>query len=128
MTFSLPSPLSLLKLPTKTATAAKTSFNIIASLCFLKCFVIFPVCSTSTNYPNYPGTELGGTVLKLRKSKICPCALASSFIKLEIWSFHVADWQRVGKKCTNFKAHVQSHCLLIYAYCLVTFSLWLSST
>ena len=24
-------------------------------------------CSTSTTYPNYPGTELGGTVLKLRK-------------------------------------------------------------
>ena len=38
-----------------------------ASLCFLKCFVIIPVCSTSTNYPNYPGTELGGTVTKLSK-------------------------------------------------------------
>ena len=46
----------LQNLRSKTATAAKTFFNS-ASLCFLKCFVIIPVCSTSTNYPNYPGTE-----------------------------------------------------------------------
>ena len=42
---------------------------------------------------------------------VCPCALSSS-LEVEIWSFHVADWQRMGKKCTNLKAHVQSHCLL----------------
>ena len=72
----------------------------IASLRLSKFFLNIPVRSTCANYPNYLGTELGRTVFKLRnKIKILSCVLAFS-LTLEIWSFHVVDWQKTGKKCT----------------------------
>ena len=57
---------------------------------------------TSINYPNYLGTEVGGTVLKPRlKNKIRRYVLTLAS-ELEIWSFRIVDLQRTEKKCTNF--------------------------
>ena len=49
------------------------------------------VCQTSKNERIFAATELGGAVLKLRQ-KIQIRRLVFTFsVKLENWSFHVAD-------------------------------------
>ena len=37
-----------------------------------------------------------------KKIQICACVFTFS-VKLEKWSFHVADLPRTGKKCTEIK-------------------------
>ena len=68
-------------------TSTKTSFKI-TSLHFPNFFFISPVRRTSTNYPNYSVTEVGGTVLKPGKKKIvamcsrCPQSLRFGYFTL----------------------------------------------
>ena len=64
-----------------TAAASTKTFFKITSFHFPNFFVISPVCRTSINYPNYSGSEVGGTVLKpgenvikFRRSR-CPQSL-----------------------------------------------------
>ena len=98
-------------LRSKTGTSTKTSFNI-ATLCFLfSVSWLFQFVQLSQTIPTFRelNWEEQKQTNKEIKSKICACALASS-LEHKVWSFHVADWQRMGKKCTNYKAHLQSHC------------------
>jgi len=51
----------------------------------------------------HPGTEFRGAVSKLGKNiQIRGCVFIFS-VKLEMWSFHVADLPRTGKKFTEIK-------------------------
>ena len=50
------------------ATSTKMSFKI-TSFHFPNFFVYSPVLQTFVNYPNYSGTEVGGTALKLSGKK-----------------------------------------------------------
>mgnify|MGYP000429939719 CR=1 FL=1 len=81
-------------------TVAKTSLKI-ASSSFSIFFVIISVCVTFESKHNYSGTEFRGAVSRLgKKIQICVCVFTFS-LKLEKWSFHVADLPRTGKKCTE---------------------------
>ena len=72
------------------ATVAKTSLKIASSSLSIF-FVIISVCVTFES----------GAVLRLgKKIQICVCVFTFS-LKLEKWSFHVADLSRTGKKCTE---------------------------
>ena len=75
------------------ATVAKTSLKI-ASSSFSIYFAIMSVCLTFESSRNYPGTEFRGAVSTLEKN-IQICARVFTFsVKLEKWSFHVADLPR----------------------------------
>ena len=64
-------------------------------------FAIISACVTFESYQDYSGTEFRGAVSRLgKKIPICACVFAFS-LKLEKWSFHVADLSRTGKKCTE---------------------------
>ena len=59
------------------------------------------VCVTFKGYQDYSGTEFRGAVSRLgKKLQIRACVFTFS-LKLEKWSFHVADLPRTGKKCTE---------------------------
>ena len=65
------------------------------------------VCLTFESYQNYSGTEFRGAVSTLEKN-IQICARVFTFsVKLEKWSFHVADLPRTWKKCTELRKHVK---------------------
>ena len=84
------------------ATVAKTSLKIASSSLSIF-FIIMSICLTFESQRNYPGTEFRGAVSKLgKKIQIRGCMFTFS-VKLEKWSFHVADLPRTGKKCTKIK-------------------------
>ena len=59
------------------------------------------VCVTFKSYLDYSGTEFRGVVSRLgTKLQIRTCVFTFS-LKLEKWSFDVADLPRTGKKCTE---------------------------
>ena len=63
--------------------------------------VIMSVFVTFKSYQDYSGTEFRGAVSRLgKKIQIRACVFTFS-LKLEKWSFHVADLPRTGKKCTE---------------------------
>ena len=82
------------------ATVAKTSLRIASSSLSIF-FVIISVCVTFESYQDYSGSEFRGAVSRLGKRiQVCVCVFTFS-LKLEKWSFHVADLPRTGKKCTE---------------------------
>ena len=62
---------------TTTATPTKTSLENVSS-CYLYYFALISIRSTSTMWPNYPITELVGTVFKLaqKMKNLLSCAHA----------------------------------------------------
>ena len=95
--FSCYSRRSFLKLPNiYDATVAKTS------TIKLKFFHLFRHYVNLFNWWNYPETDFRGEVSKLGK-KIKFAAVFTFSVKLEKWSFHVANLPRTGKKCTEIK-------------------------
>ena len=81
--------------------------SCIASSSFSIYFAIMSVWLTFESSRNYPGTEFRGAVSTLEKN-IQICAWVFTFyVKLEKWSFHVADLPRTWKKCTELKKHVK---------------------
>ena len=59
-----------------TAAPAKTSLENISS-CYLHYFALIPMRPTSTMWPNYPVTELVGTVFKLAQRMKIYCMSCS---------------------------------------------------
>ena len=66
------------------ATVTKTSFKIATSSQLIF-FVIVSACLTSKNYCNFPGTELGGALLKLRQEIQIRRLVFTFSEKLENW-------------------------------------------
>jgi len=55
-------------------------------------------------------------VLRLRKKiQICVCVFTFS-LKLEKWSFHVADLPRTGKKCTEIIKAREGRAKLLFCF------------
>ena len=90
------------------ASVAKTSLKIASSSLSIF-FVTMSVCLTFESQRDYPGTEFRGATSKLRKKiPISACVFRFS-VKLEKWSFRVADLPRKGKKCTETKKTKKKH-------------------
>ena len=69
------------------------------------------VCLTFESERNYPGTEFKGAVSTL-ETNIQICFTFS--VKLEKWSFHVADLPRTSKKCTELKKAREGRAKLLF--------------
>ena len=82
------------------ATVGKTSLKTANSSLSIF-FVIISVCVIFESYQGYSGTEFKRCGVKARKensnSRLCVHVV---FIT-EKWSFHVANFWRTGKKCTE---------------------------
>ena len=97
------------------AMGAKTSLKIARSSLYIF-FVIMSICLTFESQRNYPETELRGAVLKLgKKIQIRGCVFTFP-VKLEKWSFHVADSPRKGNKCTEIKKACESRAKLLFLF------------
>ena len=72
------------------------------------------VCLTFESWWDYPGTEFRGAVSKLgKKIEIRSCVFTFS-VKLEKWSFRVADFPRTGKKCIEIKTAREGRAKLLF--------------
>ena len=105
------------------ATVARTSLKIASSILSIF-FNIKSICLTFESYRNYPGTEFIHAVSKLEKKiQIGGCVFMFS-VKLEKWSFHVADLPRTEKKCTYIKKAREGRAKLLFLGSLNMQNLW----
>ena len=107
-------------------TVAKTLFKIASSSLSIFFFVM-SICLAFESYRNYPGTEFRGAVSKLGKKIQFRGDVLTFSVKLEKWSFHVADLPRMGKKCTDIKKAPEGRSKLLYIKCAKFLALSLPS-